>query len=144
MAPSLRQRVVGDRPGSAADDRRAKTGQAEVEQLHARSRQHDVGRLEIAMDDAGRVRRGERAPAISMAIGERLIDGQRPAPQPRGQRLASTSSMTRYGASAPPTSADADVVQRADVRVDQLRDGARFTLEAFAAVRLASRAARAP
>ena len=52
-------RELGGR--ARATSRRARAGrQAEVEQLHAVRREEDVRRLEVAVDDAARVQRGER------------------------------------------------------------------------------------
>ena len=67
-------------------------GQAEVDQLRRLAvlgvgREQDVGRLEIAMHDAGGVRRVE-APAQPLRDGERALDRQRPALDEVGERLA--------------------------------------------------------
>ena len=62
-------------------------GEAEVEQLHARPGQHDVPGFEVAVHDAAAVRGIERSGDLG-AEGEHLVDGQRPFPQPVGERLA--------------------------------------------------------
>ena len=49
-----------DRQAGRGHDCRRHLRQAEVEQLRARFRQHDVARLQIAVDDAGAVRLVER------------------------------------------------------------------------------------
>ena len=63
------------------------TCEAEVEQLHAVRRQEDVGRLEVAVDQSTRVQRFERR---ERGEGNRhgLVERQRSAFEPRGQRLA--------------------------------------------------------
>ncbi len=52
---------------------RLRLGQAKVEQLDARLGQHDVARLQIAMDDAFRVCGGQRVGDLS-AVAKHLVD----------------------------------------------------------------------
>ena len=67
---------------------RPEFGQAEVEELGAARRQHDVGGLQIAMDDALSMRVRRARSAISIATRDSLVERQRSPRQPRGQRLA--------------------------------------------------------
>src|SRR5690606_14107794 len=60
---------------------------AEVEQLRAARRQHDVRGLEITVNDADAVGRRERADDLA-GVAKRLVEGQWPATQALRQRLA--------------------------------------------------------
>ena len=93
------------------------------------------------MDDAQRVSGGER-------FGNLAARPSAPAPTGSARVLSraasvspSRSSITRNGTSSPSTGG-ADVVERADVRVGQLRDDARLALEALAAARVAGKLRR--
>ena len=101
--------------------------QAEVEQLRARSGEHDVAGLQIAMHDAGAMRRVERLGDLNRD-GQRLVDRQRAAFEPGRQRLAvdQLHDEKRHALVL------ADVVERADVRVRQARDRPRLALEPLA------------
>jgi hypothetical protein len=103
--------------------------QAEVEQLHAALRDHDVARLQIAMDDALPVRAVERRGDVD-GDAQRALERQRAARDQAGQRLAleQLHDQIRRRPFA------ADVVERADVRMIQRRDRARLALEARAQV----------
>ena len=83
----------------------AKLGDAEVENLHAPvARDHHVLRLEIAVHDPLRVRRGEAA-CIAAAISQARAAGIAPRPMQSRSVSPSSSSITRYGRpSAVPTS----------------------------------------
>ena len=59
------------------DNARHRLGQAEVEQLGASLRQHDVAGLQIAVDDAGADAPYRARSAISTADLERLVERQR-------------------------------------------------------------------
>ncbi len=61
--------------------------EAEVEELHARLRQHDVAGLQVAVDDAGVVRRVEGRRDLDRDLQE-LLRRERPLEQPLHQRLA--------------------------------------------------------
>ena len=89
--------------------------------------QHDVARLQIAMDDAGAVRAVERVADLD-GDRQRVVDRKprRPA-QPVGERLAFEILHDEVVELA----VAADVVDRADVRMVQRRDRARFLLEAL-------------
>ena len=84
-------------------------GQAEVEQLDARLRHHDVARLQIAMDESLAVRLVERVGQLHR-VGEGLIERQRSARQALGERLAldelhhEVAPGAPDGASGPPAS----------------------------------------
>ena len=113
----------------------------EIEQLGAALRQHDVAGLQIAMDDARAVRLVQRARDLNRVSSAPGSSGQARACsrlQPIGQRLA----FEILHHQEVDTVLLADVVQRADVRMVQLRDGARFAIEALAQTR--DRRQRAP
>jgi hypothetical protein len=74
--------------------RRRELREAEVEQLHAGLRQHDVAGLEVAVDDALPVRRVERARDLD-ADAQRLFERHRSAPSRSASVSPSSSSMTR-------------------------------------------------
>ncbi len=57
----------GTEAGEGVDRSGGHFGEAEIEQLDARFRDQNIGRLEIAMNDADRRRAASRAWAISMA-----------------------------------------------------------------------------
>ena len=69
--------------------------EAEVEHLHPPvGRHHHVGGLEVAVDDASLVRRGERV-GDCFADGEEPIDGQATFGDEAVERLSSTSCIVR-------------------------------------------------
>ncbi len=76
---------------------RASTGQAEVQQLDAVSRQHDVGGLEVAMHHAAPVRVGQAHPRCEAPARSPPSIGSRPRAEPRGQRLAFHNSIAMKG-----------------------------------------------
>ena len=82
--------------------------------------------FEIAMDDAGRVRRGERAGHLD-AVAERLIERQPAAREPARERLALEELHDQEVGAV----LLADVEERADVRVTEARDDARLTRQAL-------------
>ena len=108
QAGQLAQRRVLDR-----------LGQTEIEQLHARLGDHDVAGLQIAMDDPRFVRAVERLGDLD-AIADHLLERQRPFRQAVGKALAVDELHDQISV--------ADVVERADVRVVELRDGACLAL----------------
>ena len=78
------------------------------------------------MDDAGRVRGGERAGHLD-AVAERLLERQPAAREPARERLAFEELHDQeVGAILL-----ADVEERADVRVTEARDDARLTRQAL-------------
>ena len=74
------------------------------------------------------------ASAISMPNVQRLLNRQRPARQPRGQRLALEQFHHQERHVDAVDRRRADVVQRADVRMVQAGDAARLALEPLARV----------
>ena len=102
-------------------------GQAEVEQLDARLRQHDVAGLQIAMDDSLPVRLVERVGDLD-GEAQRLVERKPASAEPFGERLAFEQLHDEVFGLA----VVADVVEGADVRVGELRDRLRLPLEALA------------
>ena len=119
---------VGDSvssPAAAASPVRAR--QAEVHELGAALREHDVAGLEVAVDDPRPVRAVQRIGDLD-AAAQQLGGGQRPALEALGQGLALEVLHDEIDqvALAP------DVVERADVGVVQRGDRAGLALEARA------------
>ena len=117
--------------GRAVDaDRRGRLEslrQSEVEQLHARLRQHHVAGLQIAVDDALPVRLVESVGDLD-AEAERLIERQRALRQPVRERLALEilhDEILDFALAS-------DVVQRADVRMREGGDRLRLAFEPLA------------
>ena len=106
---------------------RHRLGEAEVEQLHARLRDHDVAGLQIPVHDPLPVRLVERVGDLD-AVAQRLIERQRALAEPVAERLALEVLHDEVLGLA----LAADVVERADVRMRELRDGLRLALEALA------------
>ena len=101
-------------------------GETEVEDLHAPfARDEDVLRLQVAMDDALVVRRGEAARDLGRVV-DRLARRQRRAVDPRAERLAFEQLGDDVGSAV----VAADVVDREDVRMIEHPGRARFLLEA--------------
>ena len=113
----------------------AQLGEPEVEQLDARLGEHHVARLDVAVGDAFAVRARERLRQGGRVL-ERLVERQR-APRAAGAPSVSPSrySMTRNSSAV----LLADVVERADVRMVEPRDGPGLALEALAPVGLRRR-----
>ena len=84
------------------------------------------------MDDAGAMRRVERARDLD-GQRERGVDWQRPLCQPSLSERLAVEQLHHEERRAVVL---ADVVQRADVRMGQLRDRARFAIEALAELRI--------
>ena len=102
-------------------------GQAEVEQLDARPRQHHVAGLEVPVHDPLPVRLIERVRDLD-AVAQRLVQRKRSLREAIRQRLAFEVLHDEIlGVALAP-----DVVERADVRVRELRDRLRLPLEALA------------
>ena len=114
--------------GDAADIPGVLRRQTEIEQLHAGLRDHDVAWLQIAVHDAGAVRRANRVRDLR-GIREHLSDRQRSAREALLERLALDQFHHEV---ADAVRRDADVVERADVRVRELRNRAGLALQAIA------------
>ena len=107
-------------------------GDAEVEHLHVAARRNDdVGGFQVAMDDAPGVRRLERvgeleSPFDQLIRRHLLADArvERPALEQLHHEIRTALVL-------------ADVIDRADVRMVDRRDGARLTVEPFERDRVA-------
>ena len=123
--------------GAAARPGQGRASQAEVEQLGARLRQHDVARLEIAVDHPLAVGRGQRVGDLRPVL-QRLIGSERALGQAVGQRPA----LEVLHHQVVHTAVLADVVQRADVGVVQVGDRPRLALESLPRLGLVGQVAR--
>ena len=114
---------------SDRDRRRGRLGEAEIEQLGARFRQHHVAGLEVAVHDAGAMCRRQR---IGNLDRNRECLGIRQA-GPLGcgarQSIRERLAFEELHDQKRGTHVLAHVVQRADVGMRQLRDRARFAIE---------------
>jgi hypothetical protein len=124
------------RQAADRDNRRIRLRQAEVEQLGARFRQHHVARLEVAVDNAGAVRGVERTGDVD---GDRQRfrqrEGKSSLSAPRQtllERLAVNQLHDEKGGAV----VIADIEERADVGVGELREGTRFAVEPLAQLRV--------
>ena len=98
--------------------------ETEIEQLRAAARDHDVARLQIAMDDAGAMGVLERLRDLRRQL-QKLTPRQRPAGEQIGQRLSFEILHHQvFGVAV-----SADVVKRADVRMREPGNGARLAFE---------------
>ena len=111
--------------------RDARLGQPEVEQLRARLRQHDVARLQIAMHNAVPVRLVERVRNLN-PVTDRLLHGERSFLESPGERLPLEIFHDQEGHAL----VVADVIERADVRMTELRDRLRFAIEPLPKLRI--------
>ncbi len=100
-------------------------GQAEVDELHlARRRQHDVRRLEVAVNHTLGVGFLEAGDDLD-GDGQRVVDRHRPADQALGQRFAVDPLEDEVGRPVQPFQA----VDGGDVRMTEGGEDARFALE---------------
>ena len=119
--------------------------EAEIEQLHVRrprraaAHDHDVRRLQIAVHDALPMGALERSRDL-FADRQDLVERQTSALDPARQRL----SLDELHDQVVGLLIVADVVERADVRIVQCRDGARFALEARPRLRIGGERRRQP
>ena len=88
--------------------------EAKIEELRAARRQHDIGGLQIPMDDSVAMRVVERAGDL-VRVRQRQVQRQRPVRQSRGQRVA----LEVLHDEEVDLVMTPDIVQRADVRVGQ-------------------------
>ena len=101
----------------------------EVQKLHPRPGQHDVGRLQVSMHDP-----------LPVGLVERVGDLDAEAQDLLERERALSDSVREHFAlqvlhdEIVGTGLAANIVERADVRMRKLRDGLRFTLEALAHV----------
>ena len=119
---------------------RRQLGEAEVEHLRLAARgDEDVGRLDVAVDDAvARARRRARRRSAIAEI-EQLVERQRPAADAGASSVLAVEQLHDDERLALVL---ADVVDRADVRMVQRRGGARLALEALERLRVARQLAR--
>ena len=101
----------------------------EVEELHARRREHDVARFDIPVHDAMPVRERDCV-GEGGRVAQRVGHGQRALQQPIGQRFA----LEILHDEELHVFLEPDVVERADVRMVQRGDRAHLALEALAAM----------
>jgi len=106
-------------------------GDAEVEELHAAARDHHVGGLQIAMDDAAAMRLVQGIDDLD-GVRQRLLDRHRPPRETLLQRL--TFDVLHH--QVLDAILLADVVDRADVWVVEARDDLGFTPERAARRRI--------
>ena len=128
--PFLRQRPGLRRHSRQPLDRGyvgTRAREAEIEQLGAGLREHDVSRLEIPVDDSLPVRAAQRIGDLS-AVSYDLFHGERTFQQPIGQRLPLDQLHDEELALV----LSPDIEERADVRVIERRDCPRLALEAGA------------
>ena len=110
--------------------RRHRLREAEVEQLDPLLRQHHVGGLQISMNDPLPMRLVQGIRDLD-AVAQRLLERQRASRESIGQGLALEVLHDEVLGLAFPS----HVIERADVRVRELRDGSRFPLEALTVLR---------
>jgi hypothetical protein len=92
-------------------------GEAEVEQLHAGLRQHDVSGLQVPVHDALPVRLVERVGDLR-AVAQGLLERQRTL----GEALRERVAFEKLHDEVVHVSVPSDVVDRADVGMRELRD----------------------
>ena len=108
---------------------------AEVEDLGVQPvalTQEDVGRLEVAVDDAARVSRTQAAGDLAPERGD-VLWRQRPPVEAVAERLA---PVARHRHEGPPVVGLADLVDGADVRMVDAGRGPRFGEEPLAGLRV--------
>ena len=125
-ADRLRRGKQGSRGAIGRHSGQRSLRQAEIHQLRAAFRQHDVARLQIAMNDPRPMRGIERL-AHFHADPHGLLQRNRTAPQPVGQRFA-LEILHHQKIDALLV---AHVIQRADTRMIQRRNRARLAVESL-------------
>jgi hypothetical protein len=125
-----RHRTHGKRPGRRVGHlwrgRRQLSCQAEVEQFDPGFREHHVARLQVAMDDSLTMCALERLGDLNSA-GECLIERNLLTREPGGERLA----LDEFHDEEVGVARFPDVIERADVRMVQLRNDTGFPLESL-------------
>ena len=125
----LGQPLLGGERGQAARRIRRghRFGETEVEELDARPGQHDVGGLQVAMHDAAPVRLVQCVRDLD-ADPKRLFERESALCETSREGVAFEKLHDEVlGLAVTP-----DVVERADVRVRELRDGLRLSLQPLA------------
>ena len=131
-------RQRGGRPGARGAGHRRQLREAEVEHLDlARRREHDVGRLDVAVDDPRRVRGRERARDVHR-VAQRLVHRQRPL---REQAVERAALHVLHRDAVRAVGRLVDVVDGDDVRVIERRGGAGLADEARATFGVVERVA---
>ena len=126
LARELLGRHVGGRAGSDVGEAAGEAGQAEVGDADAAFRvEHDVGRLEIAVQHAAVVRRGKAGADLARDLGGALFREAADALQQPGQIFAVDQLHRQEDAAV----VLADVVDAADVAVRHLARDAHFVVE---------------
>ena len=125
--PFLSQRGLRRQFRQAPLGRRRLEGlrQAEVEQLHARLRQHHVARLQVPVHDPLPVRLVERVRHLAAPYRSVCSSGSGPF----ASRSDSVSPFEKLHHEVLGLALSPDVVERADVRMRELRDRLRLPLE---------------
>ena len=118
-------------PDETSRPRRLELRQAEVEELHPRLRQHDVAGLQVPVHDPLPVRLVERVGDLD-PVTQELLGRERPLAQAVRQRLALEVLHDEVLGLA----LAVDVVERADVRMRDLRDRLGLALEPLAQLRV--------
>ena len=114
-------------PAGSADERGDHLGQAEVEELHARPRQHHVAGLQVAVNDPLAVRRVQGTGDLD-AAAQRLVERQGTSSETILERFTLEQLHHQEVVLALAT----DVEERADVRVREPGDRPRLLLESLA------------
>ena len=117
--------------GEARDGGGAEPCEAEVEQLRAARREHDVARLQVAMNDPLRMRSGERLGDLD-GRAQGLRERHRPFAQPRRQRF---TFEILHDEEVEPVLVT-HLVDRTDAWMRQSRDGAGLVRETRPATRI--------
>src|SRR5439155_10136403 len=107
----------GERAARLRQSRRL--GEAEIEELGPRFGQDNVSGLKIAMDDAGPVRRIQRARNGDGDL-ERLVERQRDADMPAREALRQRLAVEKLHDEVLERALAADIVQRTDIRMREL------------------------
>ena len=131
MSGKVRRRGRQHRESADSGCRRAGLREAEIEHLDARFRHHHIARLQIPVNDSLAMRCGQRVSQLDR-VGDRLIERQCASCEALGERPA----LDQFHHQVLGSILIADIVQGADVRMVQARDGARFAIEAAAELRV--------
>ena len=133
VSAGLNERVAWE---TSVQQRLAKLREAEVQQLRAGLGQHHVPGLQVAVGDAARMRRVERAGDLLCRTPEH-VEWQWTADQSIGERFAGDQledqevdrGSAATGAPRVPRAVAANIEERADVRMTERRHGAGLDVE---------------